>query len=163
MPCRCSGVGLGRSTGILAIVVRTTFMSLRLAPATVRPIGTPFASVNTLRFTPALPRSVGFGPVFFPTQRRFGHRAVHAQPCPVYPLHFVILLQPGLPELQEHTGVHPGLKPQMRGGARAKTRLIQGFPLTPRPQHIEDAIGAFAVGHPWSAPTKTVRVYVLRN
>src|SRR4029453_15264696 len=105
MPCGCSRVGLGRSTGILSIVIRTNFMSLRLAPATARPLGMPFASVNTLRFTPALPRSVGFGPVFFPAQGRFGHRAVHAQPFPVYPLYFVILLQPGLPELKEHASV----------------------------------------------------------
>lgn len=44
-------------------------------------------------------RGVGAG--FFPTQRRVGPRAVHAQPLPVYPLHFVLLRQPGLPELHE--------------------------------------------------------------
>ena len=36
----------------------------------------PWASVNRLRLTPPLPRSVGLGPVFPPAQGRFGHGAV---------------------------------------------------------------------------------------
>ena len=40
----------------------------------------PRASVNRLRLTPPLPRSVGLGPVSFPAQRRFVQRAVEDAP-----------------------------------------------------------------------------------
>ena len=46
------------------------FLIVNVAPATANPMGMPRASVSTDRFTPSLPRSVGFFPVFFPTQRR---------------------------------------------------------------------------------------------
>ncbi len=40
------------------------FHVCRLAPSMAMPIGMPAASVNRLRLTPCLPRSVGFAPVF---------------------------------------------------------------------------------------------------
>lgn len=55
-----SGVGWGRSTGMLSRVGLTSFMSCRLAPSTASPTGIPEPSVNRLRFAPCLPRSVGF-------------------------------------------------------------------------------------------------------
>ena len=64
-PLGCSAVGSGRGTTTLSRVSRVSFMSCRLAPATAKPTGTPCPSVSRLRLTPALPRSVGLGPVFF--------------------------------------------------------------------------------------------------
>ena len=53
----------GRCTGTPSTVARTSFMSWRWAPSTANPTGIPWASVNRLRLTPDLPRSVGLGPV----------------------------------------------------------------------------------------------------
>src|SRR5215210_5297044 len=94
----------------LSRVSLTNFRSGRLAPATTRPTGTPWPSVNRLRLTPLLARSVGLGPVFFPSERGLRHRAVHAQPLPVNPLQLLKLLPPRPPQLYEHPGRHPFLK-----------------------------------------------------
>src|SRR5262245_27103316 len=51
---------------MLAIVSRVSLKSLRFAPSTARPSGTPRPSVRTLRLVPILQRSVGFLPTFFP-------------------------------------------------------------------------------------------------
>ena len=68
-PCGASGVGCGRSTGMLSNVACTSFMSCRLAPSMASPTGIPEPSVSRLRFAPCFPRSVGFGPVFgFPAR-----------------------------------------------------------------------------------------------
>src|SRR5947207_2095589 len=95
---------------MLSIVDRTRFISWRLAPSISRPIGTPCPSVSKLRFTPLLPRSVGLEPVFFPAQRRFGHRPVHREPLPVNSMEFIKLLNSGLPEFEEDARLHPLLK-----------------------------------------------------
>ena len=83
---RLRGVGRGRFTGMLESVSITSFWSCTLAPPTATPNGTPAASTRTDRLTPSLPRSVGFGPVFFPAQRRLGHapsRLCHCQSMPI--------------------------------------------------------------------------------
>ena len=64
IPWGCAGLGVGRDIGRRSTVTRTSFMSWRLAPSTARPTGTHWASVNRLRLTPRLPRSVGLAPVF---------------------------------------------------------------------------------------------------
>src|SRR5713101_5728650 len=94
----------------------TSFMSGRLAPVTTRPRGTPCPSVSRLRLTPVLPRSVGLGAVFPPTQRRLCHRSVHTQPSPVQSLQFIKLFHPRLPEFQKHPRRYPLLKTIMGGG-----------------------------------------------
>src|SRR5215470_2862915 len=101
MPCGRSSAGAGRSTGMLPRVASTIFMSLRLAPSTARPTGTPWPSTSRLRLTPFLARSVGFLPVFFPPEGRLGHAPVQRQPGPVNALQAVVLQQPGLPQRQE--------------------------------------------------------------
>ena len=53
-------MGAGRCTR-LSSVARASLMSWRLAPSTASPTGIPRASVNRLRLTPVLPRSVGLG------------------------------------------------------------------------------------------------------
>src|SRR5262245_13362470 len=101
IPCGLDLVGLGRSTGMLSSVASTIFMSLRLAPSTARPTGTPSPSTSRLRLTPLLARSVGFFPVFFPPEGGLGHAAVHAQPGPVDALQLVVEHQASLPHGQE--------------------------------------------------------------
>src|SRR2546421_1547897 len=128
MPCGSSSLAAGRSTGTLSSVASTSFMSLRLAPSTARPTGTPRPSTSRLRLTPFLARSVGFLPVFFPPEGRLGHAPVHRQPGPIDPLQTVILQQPGLPELPEDAGLNPFLKAVMGRGPRAEDGRVQGLP-----------------------------------
>jgi hypothetical protein len=70
-------VGFGRLIGILVMVSFVILKSFRFAPSTAMPIGTPCPSVSRLRFAPCFARSVGFGPLFFPSKRRFCHRSIH--------------------------------------------------------------------------------------
>src|SRR3954469_12193452 len=98
MFCGCSPLGAGRSTGMLARVASTNFMSLRFAPSTTTPMGMPCPSVNRLRLVPLLARSVGLGPVFFPAERRFGHCAVHGLPLPIEADPLVKFAHAGPPE-----------------------------------------------------------------
>ena len=63
----------------------------------------PWASVNRLRLTPPLPRSVGLGPVFSPAQGRFGHGAVHTQPTQSSPFK-AFQSHPPLPQRQPIPG-----------------------------------------------------------
>src|SRR5262245_48328565 len=128
IPWGSSAVGSGRSTGMLSKVSRTNFMSLRLAPSTASPTGTPAASTSRLRLTPFLPRSVGFLPVFFPPEGRLGHAPVHRQPGPVDPLEEVVLQQAGLPEFQEDAGLDPLLEAVVGRGAGAELGGVQRLP-----------------------------------
>ena len=51
-PCGCSSVGAGRSIGIDSSVGRARRWSLRLAPSSAIPTGTPLPSVRSDRFAP---------------------------------------------------------------------------------------------------------------
>lgn len=92
----------------------------------------PRASVNRLRLTPPLPRSVGLGPVFFPAQRRFVQRTVESHPVEIEAYQVLVVLQGHVPELREDTSLHPFLEPGVGRGARADTCYTQRFPLTAR-------------------------------
>src|SRR5277367_599147 len=105
----------------------TSFWSGTLAPSTAMPSGTPRPSISVERFTPNLPRSVGFFPVFFPAQRRFGHRAVHALPLPVDPFQLVVFDQGDFPQLLEHAPFHPLLEIGVNPAAGAEL-LEHRFP-----------------------------------
>src|SRR5450756_2094783 len=137
MPCGCASDGSGRWPTMLSMVWRTSLISLRLAPATAKPIGTPCPSVNRLRLTPALPRSVGLGPVFFPAQRGFGHGPVHTQPIPVDPLQVIELCDACLPQVQKDIRLHPFLKTIMSRRMCHQFGLIECLPLAARTQYIE--------------------------
>jgi hypothetical protein len=100
----------------------------------------PLASVNTLRLVPRFARSVGFGPVLFPPERRFGHRPVHRKPIPVDANQRIVLQQTALPDLQEHARLDPFLKSSMGGRGRAQTGGVQRVPLAAGPQHEEDGV-----------------------
>src|SRR5439155_1806007 len=132
---------------MLSRVSFASLKSLRLAPSTASPIGTPPPSVSKLRFTPSLARSVGFGPVFFPSQRSFGHGSVHRLPAPVNAFEFVVGGQALLPQLRKHPGAHPVLKPPMGGGTAADARRIQCVPLRAGAQHEQNPVQRLAVGH----------------
>src|SRR5258708_27681197 len=121
---------------MLSMVGRTSFISWRLAPSIVRPMGTPCPSVSRLRFTPLLPRSVGLGPVFFPAQWGFGDRPIHRKPVPVDPTQLLKLLESCLPAFEEDSGLHPLLKAIMRRSMRAPFGLIEGLPLPSRAQDV---------------------------
>src|SRR5438874_1504286 len=148
---------------MLSIVGRSSFISWRLAPSIVSPMGTPCPSVSRLRLTPLLPRSVGLGPVFFPAQRGFGHRPIHREPVPVDPAGLLKLLQSGLPQLEEDSGLHPLLKAIMGGGVGTQLGLIQGLPLAPRAQHVEDGIGTVAIRYTWASSPKAMGVHMHRQ
>src|SRR5512135_1925540 len=126
--------------GIVSTVSRASLKSLTLAPAIAMPNGIPWPSVSRLFLVPRLARSVGLGPVFFPTQRRLTHRAVECQPTPVDRHQPIISEQPLTPELPEHAGLCPFLKPPMGRGMGTDASRIQGLPLTAGAQHEEDRI-----------------------
>ncbi len=119
--------------------------------------------MSKLRLTPLLPRSVGLGPVFFPAQRRFGHRPVHTQPLPVNATEFIKLLNSGLPECEEDSRLHPLLKAIMGCRVRTQLGLIQGLPLATRSQHVEDGIGTVAIRHPWASSPKAMGIHMHRQ
>src|SRR5438105_4180542 len=101
-------------------------------------IGNPWPSVPRLCFVPNLPRSVGLGPLFFPTERRLAQRSIDTQPFPVEPFE----------EIKELEAFHPQVAVDVRrlplpkvivDGARRPIRLAgQGMPLNPGAQHVED-------------------------
>jgi hypothetical protein len=159
--CCCrSGVGAGRSMGMLASVSSTILPSGRLAPSTATPIGTPSPSTNRLRLTPCLARSVGFFPVFFPPERRFGHAAVHAHPGPVDPFPIVISQETGFPQSPKNTSFHPFLKPIVGSRTGNKTGSVQCLPLTTRAKHKKYGLHALTVGFSGPAATKAMCIFV---
>src|SRR3982751_7124505 len=98
MPCRFFFVGFGRLIGILMMVSFVILKSLRVAPSAATPIGPPCPSVSRLRFAPCFARSVGFGPLFFPSKRRFCHRPIHRTESQVYALPLVVSLKGFFPK-----------------------------------------------------------------
>src|SRR5215467_11141597 len=160
MPCGCSGVGSGRSTGMLSSVAPTSFMSLRLAPSTASPTGTPLPSTSRLRLTPFLARSVGFFPVFFPPEGRLGHAPVHRQPGPVQPLPLVVAHQGRLPHGLKHPLLDPPLEAVMGGGPGAELGGVQGLPLATGAEHEQDGVHAHPVGGTGPAATEAMGVLV---
>src|SRR3954464_10965160 len=122
-------------------VSSSSLKSGTLAPSTAKTTGTPRASVTTERLVPSLPRSVGLGPVFFPTPRSLGHRSVGRQPLPVDPDQPVIAQQSLPPELVEH----PGLFGEAPVGLRADPGGAQGTPLAAGAQDEEDRVHRGAI------------------
>ena len=84
-------------------------------------------------------------PVFFPPERCLGQAPVQAQPGPINASDAVVVEQPGLPPLEEDTGLDPFLETVVGGRSRTELGGIQGFPLTAGAQDEEDGIGADAV------------------
>jgi hypothetical protein len=118
----------------------------------------PFASVNTLRFVPRLARSVGLGPVFFPSKRRLRHCTVHRQPAPVQANELIVEFERLYPRALEHTGFGPFNEASMRRRARADVGRVERVPLAARPQHEEDGVHSIAVWHPWVMAAERMRL-----
>src|SRR5512134_3120161 len=111
------------------MVARAILKSLRLAPSTARPRGTPRPSVNTLRLVPIFPRSVGFLNTFFPPKGRFHHGPVYRESFPVNPLQGIIGHQALLPEGHKDVRLRPRLETPMGGTVRAHPSGVEGAPL----------------------------------
>jgi hypothetical protein len=122
-------------------------------------MGTPSASVNKLRLTPFLARSVGFGPHFFPAQRGLGHGPIHRLPCPIDPFQLVILQQASFPKPPENARLDPLLEAIMGGAAGTNARGIQRVPLAACPQDKEDRVQALPVIRRWTTTPEAVRVH----
>jgi len=133
-------------------------MSWRLAPSTAIAIGMPCASVSRLRLTPPLPRSVGLGPVFFPSQRRLRHCTVHRQPRPINLVKRIERQQPEAPELFEYPRLSPLLESSVRRTARTDSGSAQRVPLAPRAQYEQDGIHRSPVAHPWVVTAERMRL-----
>jgi hypothetical protein len=103
---------------------------------------------------------VGLGPVFFPSEGRLRYCSVQAQPLPVDPLQLIKLFHPRLPQLQKDPGFYPFLKAVMGGGAATQVGGVQGPPLTPRAQDIEDGIGTLPVRDSWPPAPKPMAIHV---
>ena len=74
-------------------------------------MGTPPPSVSTRRFVPGFARSVGIGPLFFPSKRRLRHHSIPGTETPVNAFEFVVPFQALLPELFEYSSAIPFLRP----------------------------------------------------
>ncbi len=120
-------------------------------------------SVSRLRLTPDLPRSVGLGPVFFPTQGRFGQRSVHGEPVPVNPAEFIKAPDSCLPALEKDPCFYPHLKPIVRRRMGTQLGLIQRLPLAASAQDVEDGVGTGAIGHARPSSTKAMGIDVDRE
>ncbi len=146
MPCWLRAVGFGRSMGMLSMVSKAILKSFRLAPSIASPNGIPYPSVRRLRFVPFFARSVGLGPVFFPTERGLAHRTVHREPLPVNTYQPIKGEEPLLPEFKEDTSFDPLKKAAMCARARAQPSAVQRVPLHSRPQHQQDGVHRLTVG-----------------
>lgn len=130
----------GGSKDMCLRVSATIYLSCVLALQPVRPTGRPFPSVSRLRFVPCLARSVGLGPVFFPSKRCLGHRPGHRLPLPVQPMQVIELRQGLRPKLLEDSPFHKHLEVSMNCAARTKLRRHR-LPLTTRSQHVKNPSG----------------------
>lgn len=153
----------GRSTGILSIVDSTRVMSFSLAAPTASPTGMPFVSVSKLLLTPFLPRSVGLGPLFFPTERSFCHGSVHRQPRPIDTFGLVILKKALFPKTMEKSLFCPVLKAPMGGAAWTDSCSIQGIPLTAGVQHEKDSVENNTIRFGFSTALSRMRILSGRN
>src|SRR5579871_6031438 len=99
--------GSGRSTTIASIVSLSSFCSTTLAPAITTPSGPPSPSLTRLFLVPALPRSVGFLPVFFPPEPGLARHRVGRLPLPPDPAQLVAFLDQHRPDLLEDAALGP--------------------------------------------------------
>jgi len=128
-------------------VSRSILKSLVLAPVTGHEMGMPFLSVVRLLFVPILALSVGFLPIFFPTQWSFGHRAVSCAETPVDSLQFIVGAEQSFPYLLENSALLPFLKSFVRSRRRTDARFVERIPLSSCLQDEEYAVHDISVGN----------------
>ena len=136
---RPRGFGRGRLIAKLFSVGSTRRTSCVFAPDTASASGTPPPSVRRERLVPDLPRSVGFGPVFFPAERSLRHRSVEALPAPIDALQLVVLSKRFLPESEEHAPLCPVRKIPVERGRRTELARCR-IPLAAGPQHEQNPV-----------------------
>ncbi len=157
---RCTSDSVsGRNTGILSMVASTRVISLSFAAPTAKPTGMPFVSVSKLLLTPFLPRSVGLGPLFFPSEGRFCHSSVHRQPRPVDAFGLIVFEKPFLPKTMKETFLRPVLETSMSSTAWANTRGIQRIPLTTSVQYKKNRIKNHPLVFGLSATFSRMRIF----
>jgi len=121
--------------------------SLRLAGATTTAMGKPVPSTRRLRFVPFFARSVGLGPVFFPSQRGLGQHAVHGLPLHVQAMDAVDLQECIDPQNLEEPCIAP-LPEAVVNRCRSAEAARQRVPLHPRTKHVVDRLERIPVGEP---------------
>jgi hypothetical protein len=82
---------------------------------------------------------VGFGPVFFPSERSLGHGSIDALPFPLNAFEFVVFLQSHPPNGCKEFLANQKLKVAMQATSRTKLARCR-FPLTAGPQHIKNTV-----------------------
>ena len=103
-------------------------------------------SVNRQYFTSTLARSVECEPVFSPSERSLGHRAIPAQSVPVNPPQFVNLGKHDLPECQDDLCCDPLLKAIAGDGFGTQLGLVEVCPLAARAEHVNNGVGTSRSG-----------------
>jgi hypothetical protein len=95
--------------------------------------------------------------VFFPTQRRLGHRPVHALPFPIDAFQLIVFGQSELPEFLEYAQPHPLLKVLVDRAAGAEL-LGHRLPLAACGQDVQDAAHDVPHRQPWTTSFTTAIV-----
>ena len=106
---------------------------------------------------------MGFGPVFFPAQRRLGHGPIPAQPVPVDAFPFVAAFPPDWPPLQQDARLGPQWKAVVGRGRGTPRRVVQGMPLAAGTQDLEDGLGTLAVRNTRPATAKAMPIHRFRE
>lgn len=120
--------------------------SFRFACVRITERGRPWASVRRWRFEPALRRSVGFGPLFFPRAKaRTKELSATARERSIRSA--AELCQQPLVQSIPHTRLLPTFEATPATHAAATAHFFgQHFPGNPRPQHKEHAGQRLAIG-----------------
>jgi hypothetical protein len=126
-----------------------------------KPIGTPCPSVSKLRLAPFFSPIGGVTACILTAQRRFRHRSIQTQPIPPNSFQLVELLNPFLPQFQEHFPFHPFLKSIVGGRTRTQIGLIQSFPLAAGSHHIKYPVRTLPIWDAWAPTPKTMRILML--
>src|SRR3954471_21379744 len=134
--CCSTPSGSGRSTTIASTVASRSLQSGTFAPAITAPNAAPPPSTTRCFLVPGFPRSVGFGPTFFPPEPGLAQHPVGRLPLPLDAAEFVALGDQRGPDLFEDSAFGPPLEPAVDGalGAVLGGQLV---PLAAGP-HAED-------------------------
>ena len=135
--------------------------SFLFAPATIQESGMPFRSVMRDRFVPIFALSVGFFPIFFPTQRCLGHRSIRTAETPIDTFYCIIPLQAVFPYPLECPILSPFLKSSMRRTWCAYPRFIERIPLTPGFQYKKYPIHRATIWNPRPMTSKGMPCFML--
>src|SRR5512135_2517798 len=103
-----------------SIVARRICRSRTLAPAITTPSGPPSPSTTSAFLVPFFPRSVGFGPTFFPPEPSLAQRGIRTLPLPIHRTQLVALPDEGRPDPFHDTSGAPALEPIVDGALGAE-------------------------------------------